>query len=112
MKIAVFGTGYVGLVSGACLAAKGHEVACLDVRAEVVEKLNRAQPHIHEPGLPELLRHVIAERRFRATLSREDALKEAGLILIAGGTPSAEGKIDLQQVATAARKIGAWLKSA
>jgi UDPglucose 6-dehydrogenase/GDP-mannose 6-dehydrogenase len=112
MKIAVFGTGYVGLVSGACLAAKGHEVACLDVRAEVVEKLNRAQPHIHEPGLPELLRQVIAEKRFRATLSREDALKEAALILIAVGTPSTEGKIDLQHVATAARQIGAWLKSA
>ena len=112
MKIAVFGTGYVGLVSGACLAAKGHEVTCLDVRADVVEKLNRAQPHIHEPGLPELLRRVIAEGRFRATLSREEALQEAALILVAVGTPTTEGKIDLQHIATAARQIGAWLKSA
>ena len=112
MKVAVFGTGYVGLVSGACLAAKGHEVVCLDVRAEVVAMLNRGQPHIHEPGLPELLRRVIAEGRFRATLSREEALREAALILIAVGTPTVEGKIDLQHVATAARQIGAWLKSA
>src|ERR1035441_9753931 len=111
MKIAVFGTGYVGLVSGVCLAAKGHEVVCLDLRAEVVEKLNRAQPHIHEPGLPELLRRVISETRFRATLSRDDALRDASLILIAVGTPSAEGRIDLQHIATAAQQIGACLKS-
>jgi UDPglucose 6-dehydrogenase/GDP-mannose 6-dehydrogenase len=112
MKIAVFGTGYVGLVSGVCLAAKGHDVACLDVRAGVVEKLNRAQPHIHEPGLPELLRNVITEKRFRATLSREEALRDAALILIAVGTPSAEGKIDLQHIATAAKQIGQALKAA
>jgi UDPglucose 6-dehydrogenase/GDP-mannose 6-dehydrogenase len=112
MKIAVFGTGYVGLVSGVCLAAKGHEVVCLDLRADVVAKLNRAQPHIHEPGLPELLSSVIAEKRFRATLSRDDALADAALILIAVGTPSANGKIDLQHIATAARQIGAALKSA
>jgi len=112
MKVAVFGTGYVGLVSGVCLAAKGHEVVCLDVRAEVVGMLNGGQPHIHEPGLPELLRRVIAEGRFRATLSREEALREAALILIAVGTPTVEGRIDLQHVATAARQIGAWLKSA
>jgi UDPglucose 6-dehydrogenase/GDP-mannose 6-dehydrogenase len=112
MKISVFGTGYVGLVSGVCLAAKGHEVVCLDLRAEVVEKLNRAQPHIHEPGLPELLRRVLSEKRFRATLSRDDALQDASLILIAVGTPSAEGRIDLQHIATAARQIGACLKSA
>ena len=92
MKIAVFGTGYVGLVSGVCLAAKGHEVVCLDFRAEVVEKLNRAQPHIHEPGLPELLRNVLAEKRFRATLSRDNALQDAALILIAVGTPTAQGQ--------------------
>jgi UDPglucose 6-dehydrogenase/GDP-mannose 6-dehydrogenase len=112
MKIAVFGTGYVGLVSGVCLAAKGHEVVCLDLRAEVVEMLNRAQPHIHEAGLPELLRSVLSEKRFHATLSRGDALQDAALILIAVGTPSADGKIDLQQIATAAQQIGAYLKSA
>jgi UDPglucose 6-dehydrogenase/GDP-mannose 6-dehydrogenase len=111
MKIAVFGTGYVGLVSGVCLAAHGHEVVCLDLRADVVEKLNRAQPHIHEPGLPELLLRVIAEKRFRATLSREEALKEAALILIAVGTPSAGGRIDLQFITAAATQIGSYLKT-
>jgi UDPglucose 6-dehydrogenase/GDP-mannose 6-dehydrogenase len=112
MKIAIIGTGYVGLVSGVCLAAKGHEVVCLDLRADVVKKLNRAQPHIHEPGLPELLGRVISEKRFRATLSREDALADATLILIAVGTPSTDGKIDLQYIETAAQQIGAYLKSA
>ncbi len=112
MKIAVFGTGYVGLVSGVCLAAKGHDVVCLDLRADVVAMLNRAQPHIHEPGLPELLQKVISNKNFRATLSRDDALADASLILIAVGTPSADGKIDLQHIATAARQIGAFLKTA
>jgi len=111
MKIAVFGTGYVGLVSGVCLAAHGHEVVCLDLRADVVEKLNRAQPHIHEPGLPELLQRVISEKRFRATLSREEALKDAALILIAVGTPSTGGRIDLQFITAAATQIGAYLKT-
>jgi UDPglucose 6-dehydrogenase/GDP-mannose 6-dehydrogenase len=111
MKIAVFGTGYVGLVSGVCLAAHGHDVVCLDLRADVVEKLNRAQPHIHEPGLPELLQRVISEKRFRATLSREEALKDAALILIAVGTPSTEGRIDLQYITAAASQIGAYLKT-
>ena len=112
MKSAVLGTGYVGLVSGVCLAAKGHDVVCLDLRADVVAMLNRAQPHIHEPGLPGLLQKVISNKNFRATLSRDDALADASLILIAVGTPSADGKIDLQHIATAARQIGAFLKTA
>ena len=55
MKIAIVGTGYVGLVSGVCLAARGHDVACVDIRAEIVTQLNHGKPHIYEAGLPELL---------------------------------------------------------
>jgi UDP-glucose 6-dehydrogenase len=58
MKLAVVGTGYVGLVSGVCLAAKGHDVTCVDLNPEIVERLNRAEPTIHERGLPELLAEV------------------------------------------------------
>lgn len=101
----------MGLVSGVCLAAKGHTVTCVDVRADVVEKLNRAQPHIHEAGLPELLQKVVAEKRFSATLSLTDALSISSLVLIAVGTPSTDGRIDLRFVRQAAEQVGAWLKN-
>jgi len=112
MKICVLGTGYVGLVSGVSLAAKGHNVVCVDVRPDIVASLNRAQPHIHEAGLPELLGKVIAERRFVATLSLEEGLTGAEAVLIAVGTPSLDGRIDLQYVRRAAEQIGTWLKTA
>ena len=111
MKIAVLGTGYVGLVSGVCLAARGHEVTCVDLRAEVVEKLNRAEPHIHELDLPALLSKVVAEKHFCATLSLNEALEDASMVLVAVGTPSTDGKIDLVYIQKACEQIGAWLKS-
>jgi nucleoside-diphosphate-sugar epimerase len=67
MKLAVVGTGYVGLVSGVCLAAKGHDVTCVDLNPAIVERLNRAEPTIHERGLPELLAEVHGAGNFRAT---------------------------------------------
>ncbi len=111
MKIAVLGTGYVGLVSGVCLAAKGHDVTCVDLRPDVVEKLNRAEPHIHEADLPELLKTVVSEKRFRATLSLDEAMRDAALVLLAVGTPSTDGKIDLSYIGKACEQIGAILKS-
>jgi len=110
MNIAVIGTGYVGLVSGVCLAAKGHRVTCVDLRAEVVASLNRGQPHIHEQGLPELLERTLAAGRFRATTILDDALIDAEIALIAVGTPSEQGRIDLQFVRSAAAQIGAFLR--
>ncbi len=109
MKICVVGTGYVGLVSGVCLAAKGHEVVCVDVRAEVVKTLNEGPPHIHESALPKLLDEVRNANRFRATLSLEEALANAALVLLAVGTPSSEGVIDLTYIRQAAGEIGALL---
>ncbi len=111
MKIAVLGTGYVGLVSGVCLAAKGHDVTCVDLRLDVVEKLNRADPTIHEAGLPQLLKKVVAEQRFRATLSLETALNSAEMVLVAVGTPSSDGKIDLKYIGKACEQIGSWLRT-
>ena len=111
MKIAILGTGYVGLVSGVCLAARGHDVTCVDLRAEVIDQLNRAEPPIHESGLPELLRAVVSQKTFRATLDFPAALAYADMVLIAVGTPSTEGKIDLQYLGKACGQIGAFLKT-
>jgi len=111
MQITVVGSGYVGLVSGVCLAAKGHDVVCVDVRADVVEQLNRGRAHIHEAGLPSLLRDVLAQRRFRAQASLDDVVEKSDLVLIAVGTPSANGKIDLRAVENAATEVGSRLRA-
>lgn len=111
MKLTVLGTGYVGLVSGVCLAAKGHDVVCVDVREEVVAALNAGRPHIHETGLPELLREVIAAGRFRATRDLAGALSGCELVLIAVGTPSENGRIDLQYIGKAAQQVGEWMRA-
>jgi UDPglucose 6-dehydrogenase/GDP-mannose 6-dehydrogenase len=109
MKIAVVGTGYVGLVSGVCLAAKGHDVTCVDLRSEVVEMLNRAEPHIHERNLPELLKKVVAAGRFRTTTELSGALAGRALVLVAVGTPSSEGRIDLTAIRQVSAQIGGEL---
>jgi len=110
VKLAVLGTGYVGLVSGVCLAAKGHDVTCVDIRHEVVELLNAGQPHVHERGLPELLQEVIAAGRFRATGDLDAALMGSRIVLVAVGTPSEQGRIDLRFIEEAARQIGERLQ--
>ncbi len=111
MKVTVLGTGYVGLVSGVGLAAKGHDVTCLDVRNDIVERLNRGEPSIHEAGLPELLTRVRRDGRFKAALASAEAMIDSDVILIAVGTPSAEGNIDLSYVEAAATSIGNYLRT-
>ena len=111
MKLVVMGTGYVGLVSGVCLAAKGHDVTCVDLRADVVNSLNAGRPHIHEIGLPALLAEALAAGRFRASLDLESALAGASLVLLAVGTPSEEGRIDLTFVNEASRQLGNYLRT-
>ncbi|MEM1340737.1 MAG: UDP-glucose/GDP-mannose dehydrogenase family protein [Pseudomonadota bacterium] len=106
MKIAVVGTGYVGLVSGVCLAAKGHDVTCVDLNPTIVERLNRAEATIHERGLPELLAEVHGAGKFRATTQIADALDGSEAVLLAVGTPSEDGVIDLKFIRAAARDIG------
>ena len=69
MKIGIVGTGYVGLVSGVCLASKGHDVTCVDLRSDVVNKLNLGIPHIYEKNLPDLLKSVVEKKLFRATIN-------------------------------------------
>lgn len=111
MKLVIVGSGYVGLVSGVCLATKGHEVICVDINPNIAERLNRGEPHIYELGLKELLKGVIAEKRFSATTNLYEALRTAELAMIAVGTPCENGVIDLRYVREVARSIGQYIKS-
>lgn len=80
MKLCVVGTGYVGLVSGTCLASVGHDVACVDVDPAKVERINRGEPPIHEEGLEELLKANVG-KRLRATTSLAEAMEGADVAL-------------------------------
>jgi UDPglucose 6-dehydrogenase len=106
MKIAVVGTGYVGLVVGACFAETGNEVACIDQNAAKIRMLNRGKIPIYEPGLEELVRRNAAEKRLTFTTSLAEAVKRAKVVFIAVGTPTGEdGSADLKHVLSAAREI-------
>ena len=110
MKISIIGTGYVGLVSGVCLAEKGHDVTCVDNNQEKVEKINCGMSPIYEEGLNELLIKNIGVR-LKATSDLESAIAQTDLTLIAVGTPFDGDEIDLQYVRQVAREIGTALKS-
>jgi UDPglucose 6-dehydrogenase/GDP-mannose 6-dehydrogenase len=112
MKLAIVGTGYVGLVSGVCLAAKGHTVFCVDKNPKIVAALNAGQPHIFEIGLVDLLAEVRAAGRFVATSDLQTALDEVDLVIVAVGTPSSDGVIDLTYVKDVSKSIGAYIKTA
>jgi UDPglucose 6-dehydrogenase len=107
MKITVIGTGYVGLVSGTCLAEVGNDVLCLDLDAEKIRVLNDGGIPIHEPGLPDLMRRNVAAGRLRFTTHVDDAVDHGTMQFIAVGTPPDEdGSADRQYVLAAARNIG------
>ncbi len=111
MRIAVVGTGYVGLVSGVCLAHVGHQVTCVDNVAGRVAAVNGGTPPFHEPGLTELLSAALRDGRLCATENLAAAVAASEVILIAVGTPSTGGRIDLGAVEAAAREIGQGLCS-
>ncbi|MEO8075946.1 MAG: UDP-glucose/GDP-mannose dehydrogenase family protein [Acidobacteriota bacterium] len=104
MKIAVVGSGYVGLVAGACLAENGNEVICVDKDPAKVRALQRGKIPIYEPGLEELVRRNRAEKRLTFTTALERGVRSAQIIFIAVGTPTGEdGSADLQHVLAVAR---------
>lgn len=105
MKVSVMGTGYVGLVSGVCLAEKGFDVVCVDLDATKVDRINRGDPPIYERGLEALLQRN-AGTRLRATLDAREAVVSTDLTLIAVGTPFDGTTIDLTYVKESARTIG------
>ena len=105
MKISVVGTGYVGLVSGACLAAKGHHSICIDIDKSKVDMINSGQAPIHEEGLPEILHRTVGSN-LRADTDLEKAVLETEISLIAVGTPFKGDEIDLGYIRKAARDLG------
>jgi UDPglucose 6-dehydrogenase len=109
MKISVVGTGYVGLVSGACLAEKGHDVTCIDIDPVKVSRINAADPPIFERGLEDLLKRNVG-KRLRATTELRAAVLNSDLSIIAVGTPFNGAEIDLSQIEAAARQIGVALR--
>ena len=107
MRIAVVGTGYVGLVSGTCLAETGVTVTCVDVNNAKIELLNNGGMPIYEPGLAELVTRNREDGRLFFTTSLKEALKDADAVFIAVGTPPDEdGSADLHYVLDVAREIG------
>ena len=106
MKLAVIGTGYVGLVAGACFAENGNEVICVDKDEAKVRMLRRGKMPIYEPGLEELVRRNRAEKRLVFTTALPMAVRQASIIFIAVGTPQGEdGSADLQHVLEVARLV-------
>ena len=107
MKIAVIGSGYVGLVAGACLAESGNDVVCADIDEEKIARLNDGDVLIHEPGLTPLIASNLEAGRLRFTTDVPEAVRASTVIFIAVGTPPDEdGSADLQHVLSVARTIG------
>ncbi|MFI4890483.1 MAG: UDP-glucose dehydrogenase family protein [Steroidobacterales bacterium] len=107
MKITVFGSGYVGLVTGACLADAGNHVICVDIDARKTEMLNRGEVPIHEPGLEPIVKHNFSAGRLRFTTDAKAGVDHGLFQLIAVGTPPDEdGSADLRYVLAVARTIG------
>jgi UDPglucose 6-dehydrogenase len=107
MKISVIGTGYVGLVTGTCLAESGNDVICMDIDARKIGLLNTGTVPIYEPGLEELVKRNTAHERLTFTTDMAAAVRKSDIIFIAVGTPPGEdGSADLKHVLGAAREIG------
>ena len=110
MKITIFGTGYVGLVTGACLADVGHHVLCMDVDQAKIDTLKSGQIPIYEPGLEDIVKHTVAAGRLAFTTDTEEAVRHGQLQFIAVGTPPDEdGSADLQYVLAVAKSIGQYM---
>ena len=108
MKIAIVGTGYVGLVSGVCFSEIGHDVMCIDVDAAKVEKMSRGLSPIYEPGLEDLMKKNLQAGRLAFTVNHREGFSGADVIFIAVGTPSnPDGTADLRYVEQAAKDIAA-----
>ncbi|WP_369062154.1 UDP-glucose/GDP-mannose dehydrogenase family protein [Caulobacter sp. 73W] len=107
MRVAMIGTGYVGLVSGACFADFGHEVTCIDKDPSKIRRLEAGEIPIFEPGLDELVARNVKEGRLSFTLEGARAIKEADAVFIAVGTPTrrGDGHADLSYVYAAAEEI-------
>lgn len=112
MKISIIGTGYVGLVTGTCLAEVGNDVVCLDLDAQKIKTLNTGTVPIYEPGLQDMVKRNIESGRLTFTTDVEATVHFGDIQFIAVGTPPDEdGSADLQYVVAAARNIGSHMQS-
>ncbi len=110
MRIAVVGTGYVGLVAGTCFADAGNDVICVDNDQNKIEKLNAGQIPIYEPGLEEMVRRNVEQDRLQFTTDIKTAVEKSNIIFIAVGTPPQEdGSADLKHVLAVAKDIGTYM---
>ena len=107
LNITVIGTGYVGLVVGACLAETGHDVVCADIDEGKIERLGRGEIPLYEPGLEPMVRHNLQEERLRFTTDVAGSVRGSQIVFIAVGTPPGEdGSADLQHVLAVADTVG------
>ena len=112
MDICVIGSGYVGLVAGACFSDSGNDVTCVDIDKSKIDGLNKGIIPIYEPGLEQLIAKNVEEERLYFTTDIEAAIKKAGICFIAVGTPPGEdGSADLKYVLDVARSIGRHMDS-
>src|SRR5580692_6382812 len=111
MKIAVVGTGYVGLVTGTCFAETGNDVTCVDIDSSKIQKLSNGQITIYEPGLEKLFLRNIKEDRLHFTGNLEDGIKDAKIIFLALPTPAGQdGSADLKFILNVAGDLGKIMK--
>ena len=111
MKIAIVGTGYVGLVSGACMAEMGANVVCIDIDKQKIENLKQGVIPIYEPGLEELVLRNVQAGRLEFTTELREVLDDVEIVFSAVGTPPDEdGSADLKHVVEVARTIGQHMK--
>src|SRR5678816_2682588 len=112
MRITIIGTGYVGLVTGACFAEVGHRVICVDCDAKKVEMLKAGGIPIYEPGLEDLVRENVSKNRLSFTTSTKEGVENSEVIFIAVPTPpQADGSVDLSFIEKVAREIAVCLDS-
>lgn len=111
MKLCIIGSGYVGLVSGACFAEVGHQVICVDNDARKVESLRQGKVPIYEPGLDDLIHQNVAAKRLSFTTSTEEGVDNSEVVFIAVPTPpQPDGSVDLSYIEKVAREIAGVLK--
>jgi UDPglucose 6-dehydrogenase len=110
LKISVVGTGYVGLVAGTCFAESGNDVICVDIDENKIKVLKKGKTPIYEPGLEELLKKNINEKRLKFTTDLESTVKKTDIIFLALPTPQSEdGSADLQHVLSVAKQVGKFM---
>ncbi len=111
MKVTIIGTGYVGLVVGACLADMGHEIICLDIDKKKIDNLNKGILPIFEPGLKTVIERNESDKRISFTTDKEKAINFAEIIFISVGTPQGkDNKADLTYIKQASADIGKHMK--